>query len=131
LGNEVARHFILGQILMRSPEDHPNVIGLIVAADEPALFFSSPEVAEKYLEAVDVRSGVYTEAYGPKGEPYDIMADQWDGVVINPRTEYATQPHRLRKILESFLKACGLPFSTDMSLQDLIALCNPYVDDGM
>jgi hypothetical protein len=105
-------------------------ISLIIAADEPALFFSSLEVAQKYLEAVDVLSGVYSEAYGPKGEPYDITVDQWDGVVIR-RSGGASQPQRLRKILEAFLHACHLPFSTDMSLQDLILLCSPYVDDGM
>jgi hypothetical protein len=116
---------------MPSSEDRAKPINLIVAADEPALFFSLPEVAAKYLEAEDVRSGVYTEAYGPEGEPYDIMADQWDGVVIIRREGCAAQPDRLRQILETFLKACGLSFSTDMSLKDLLLLCNPYVDDGM
>jgi hypothetical protein len=50
-------------------------IALIVAADEPALFVSSIERAEQALEAIDVEDGVYTAAFGPGGEVYDIETD--------------------------------------------------------
>jgi hypothetical protein len=50
-------------------------IALIVAADEPALFVSSIEWAEQALEAIDVEDGVYTAAFGPGGEVYDIETE--------------------------------------------------------
>lgn len=40
-------------------------IELVVAADEPALFYSSVQQAEMDLEVVDVRNGVYPGAFGP------------------------------------------------------------------
>ena len=47
-------------------------VKLIVAADEPALMFSSIENAETYLEAIDVRGGVYGAAFGPAGERFSV-----------------------------------------------------------
>ena len=49
-------------------------IELIVEADEPALFFSSVSGAEAYLEAIDVRDGVYGAAYGPDGQVFKLEA---------------------------------------------------------
>ncbi|HEX6374084.1 MAG TPA: hypothetical protein VFZ91_00010 [Allosphingosinicella sp.] len=106
------------------------VVSLIIAADEPALFFSSPEIAETYLEAADVRSGTYPEAYGPGGEPFDITADRFDQVAIHRNEGSPARPERVRAIVEGFLDACGISHSADMPLAALLALCAPYVDDG-
>lgn len=76
-------------------------IELIVAADEPALFFSSVSAAEGYLEAVDVRDGVYTAAYGPNGEPFSIGVEG-DRVIIRPSAGEA-QPRQLIELLKSLL----------------------------
>jgi hypothetical protein len=116
---------------MASSKNTMKPIRLIVAADEPALFFSSTDLAQKYIEAVDVRDGVYPEAYGPRGEPYDIAVDECDGIVISRREGYAPQPERLRRILEDFLNACNINSLTSVTLEDLLILCNPYVDDGI
>lgn len=50
-------------IMKRMPKPKREV-RLIVAADEPPLFFSSVDAAEQYLEAIDVEDGVYPAAYG-------------------------------------------------------------------
>jgi hypothetical protein len=106
-------------------------IQLIIAADEPALFFSSSEVAETYLEAEDVRSGVYSEAFGPNGEPFDIMVDRHDNVVVVKREGGVINPERLREIITRFVSAVGTPISSEATLSDLIKLCSVYVDDGV
>jgi len=49
-------------------------IELVVAADEPALFYSSVQQAEMDLEAVDVRDGVFPIAYGPDGQIFKLEA---------------------------------------------------------
>lgn len=76
-------------------------IQLIVAADEPALLFSSVKAAEGYLEAVDVRNGVYTAAYGPAGEPFSITA-VGDHVVIRQSTDEPL-PNQLVQLLQKLL----------------------------
>ena len=48
---------------------------LIVAADEPAIFFASVQHAERWVEAIDVEDGVYSAGFGPNGEPYAIRTD--------------------------------------------------------
>lgn len=98
-------------------------IGLIVKADEPALFFSSIESAELYLEAIDVRDGVYPAAYGPGGEPY-IVGVEGDRVVIEP-LDGELRTGELRDLLKSFLAAIGA--SADGDLTDMIAACEKYV----
>jgi hypothetical protein len=82
-------------------------IRLIVAADEPALFFSSVEDAEGYLEAIDVENGVYTAAYGPGGEPYRISIEG-DNVVISS-TGGPPQPDKLKALLLLYLGDRGSP----------------------
>jgi hypothetical protein len=50
-------------------------VNLIVAADEPAIFFASVHDAERWMEPVDVEDGVYGAAFGPAGEPHVISTD--------------------------------------------------------
>jgi len=69
-------------------------IELIIAADEPALFFSSIKSAEGYLEATDVEDGIYTAAFGPNGESYQINAKE-NRVVITPSPQNAAKAFEL------------------------------------
>lgn len=78
-------------------------IELIVEADEPALFFSSVKGAEAYLEAIDVRDGVYRAAFGPDGQPFDIRA-AGERVTITPAPRGA-EPDKLRALLMRFLES--------------------------
>lgn len=102
-------------------------IRLIVAADEPALFFSSIEAAERWLEAIDVRDGVYSALYGPGGEPFRIWA-QDDRVLIAPEGT-KPQPEKLRALLISFLGAVRQPVAENEPLPALLRRCEPYVAD--
>lgn len=56
-------------------------IRLIVAADEPALFYTSVSQAEMDLEAIDVRAGVYPVGYGPNGEPLGSLLARCEATV--------------------------------------------------
>lgn len=80
-------------------------IALIVEADEPALFFSSVGEAEAYLEAIDVRDGVYPVAYGPDGQIFklDVMGNR---VRIKPVVGLKV-PDDLRALLIQYLSAIG------------------------
>jgi hypothetical protein len=102
-------------------------IALVVAADEPALFFSSIRAAESYLEAVDVLDGVYPVAYSPTGDRFTLNA-QDDHVVIEPDLCTPKDPAGLRSLLKHVLASRGLPQSEEASLENLIAVCEPYVD---
>lgn len=115
---------------MSSRMSSNKAVGLVVAADEPALFFSSPATAEEYLEAVDVHAGTYPESYGPAGGPFEISVDPFNKVVIIKREDCPYRPERMREIVERFLRACGISYSEDMTNETLLKLCSPYVDDG-
>lgn len=80
----------------------PN-IQLIVEADEPALFFSSVSRAEAYLEAIDVRDGVYPAAYGPDGQVFQLEAIG-DRVQITA-VAGSKAPDDLRALLLRYLSA--------------------------
>ena len=97
-------------------------IGLIVAADEPALFFTSVKAAETYLEAVDVRDGVYTAAYGPDGQPHRIDT-QGNRVVITPEDDKVPEPEALKALLLSYLSKTGDEAGERESLGDLLTRC--------
>lgn len=101
-------------------------IELIVEADEPALFFSSVSRAEAYLEAVDVRDGVYPVAYGPDGHVFRLEAIG-NRVRIN-RLEGSKAPDDLRALLLRYLSAVRQNdvASTD-PLPDLLAKCEAAV----
>src|SRR3954447_5918424 len=105
--------------MKRSKGNSKKDVGLIVAADEPALIFSSPQVAESYLEAVDVRDGVYPEAYGPNGEVYDVLES--DGAVfIMRRNDMPLRQDRVRLLIEKFLASNGATLPADAPFEDLI-----------
>lgn len=97
---------------------------LFVEADEPLLVFPSVEVAERYLEAIDVRNGVYGRAFGPSGEPFSIAAEG-DLVVITP-THAPADPDRLRTLLARSLEAVGEPASDAASLSELVAAAEAF-----
>lgn len=97
-------------------------IELIVEADEPALFFSSVSGAEAYLEAIDVRDGVYRAAYGPDGQPFDIRA-AGERVMITPALR-GTEPDKLRALLLRFLESTNDKIiGPDVDLPVLLARC--------
>ena len=91
---------------------------LFVAADEPLLVFSSAEEAESSLEAIDVESGVYPEAYGPNGEPYRIGCDR-NRVVVEPTGE-PNKPDELRLLLVRYLQAVGQSFEQGAPISELV-----------
>lgn len=97
-------------------------IELIVEADEPALFFSSVRRAEAYLEAIDVREGVYPVAYGPDGQVFHLKATG-DRVRISS-VEGSKAPDDLRALLLRYLSAAGEHDvkSTDL-LSNLLSRC--------
>ena len=97
-------------------------IELIVEADEPALFFSSVKGAEAYLEAIDVRNGVYRAAFGPDGQPFDIRA-AGERVTITPALRGA-EPDKLRALLLRFLESTNdKNIGPDDDLPVLLARC--------
>ena len=100
-------------------------IELIVAADEPALFFRSIRGAESYLEAIDVNDGVYRGAWGSEGQPHRIYAID-DCVHIDPLIDEAEQPDQLAGVLVTFLHAIGRPAAASDGLASLLAECEPY-----
>jgi hypothetical protein len=108
----------------RAPPDAE--IQLIVAADEPALFFSSVNAAETYLEAIDVENGVYGAAYGPRGEPYVISANS-NRVTLRRDQTRSPQPDELKKLLTDFFAAIGQPDTENESLPAMLARCTRFV----
>ena len=74
-----------------------STVALFVQADEPLLIFSSIGEAERYLEAVDVKDGVYPAVFGPLGEPYSITANE--GCVLIEATGESNKPNTLKRLL--------------------------------
>src|SRR5688500_2627001 len=104
----------------RAPPDAE--IRLIVAADEPALFFSSVKAAETYLEAIDVEDGVYGAAYGPNGEPY-LKSTNDNRVIVRRDPTRSPEPDELKKLVTSFFAAIGQPDAENESLPAMLARC--------
>lgn len=102
-------------------------VALIIAADEPAVFYKSVKAAEVDIEAIDVEDGVYTAAFGPSGEPYNIKS-QGGAVVITRVTDEPNQPQELRRILLDFLAAMHIEVDDQAGLHDLLKKCEPYVE---
>jgi hypothetical protein len=97
-------------------------INLIVAADEPAIFFASLEDAERWMEPIDVDNGVYRAAFGPAGEPHTIRTD---GTSVSIRqTGDAPQPEALRAVILRYLAATGEIVSDDIGLSALLDRCS-------
>ncbi len=106
--------------------DAASKIALIVAADEPALFYSSAELASIDLEAIDVDDGVYPIAYDPTGNPYRVFT-QGARVVIEPAGGEA-RPAELAALLRTFLAAVGEAPGERESLPELLARCERFVE---
>lgn len=97
---------------------------LIVAADEPAICFATVAAAEGYLEAVDVCDGVYSAAYSPLGERFDICAAN-DRVTFTPTGKL--EPEKLRQLLLRLFNARGLPANPSDPLVNLVDRCRPDI----
>jgi hypothetical protein len=101
-------------------------IQLVVAADEPALFFTSVEAATGYLEVIDVQQGVYSAAYGRGGEPYEIGVS--DGrVVICLKMGKPPRPEDLTSLLLGFLLRIGKPARPGDDLSVLLDRCAAHI----
>jgi len=78
--------------------------------------------AEAYLEATDVRNGVYRAAFGPDGQPFDIRAAS-GRVTITPALRGA-EPGELRALLLRFLESTNdKNIGPDDDLPVLLARC--------
>lgn len=103
-------------------------INLIVAADEPALFYSSVSQAEMDLEAIDVRDGVYPVGYGPDGQVFRLEAIG-DRVRISQVEGLPPKPDDLRALLLRYLSATGVHDVEEAEpLGSLLARCDAAVD---
>ena len=102
-------------------------IALIIAADEPAVFYNNIESAELDLEAIDVERGVYTAAFGPRGEKYDI-ASTGGRVRIARQPSMDESPEDLKKVLLEFLSAMNIDVDDKARLSYLLDKCEPYVE---
>ena len=97
---------------------------LFVEADEPLLVFPSVEVAEGYLEAEDVRYGVYPRAFDASGRQFSISAEG-NLVRIEP-IDAPEDPDGLAALLRSSLSAVGQPASNEITLPDLVAAAEAF-----
>ena len=95
-------------------------IKLIVAADEPALFFASIGAAEGYLEWIDVRDGIYPIAYDPDGNVYRLREDGRN-VFVERDTAASLDPEGLNKLLR---RVTGV---TSNDNEFLLSLCERRV----
>lgn len=103
-------------------------IALIITADEPILFYDSIEAAESDIEAIDVKSGVYKEVFGPNGEYYAFVIER-DIVHIN-LSDKPMNPERLRDILVGFLDRIGKIDGSQSKypVSYLLKMCEPFVE---
>lgn len=100
-------------------------IKLIVAADEPALFYSSIESAERDLEWIDVKDGVYPVAYDPDGNLYRL---RYEGQkVIIERDGNKCDPAALNALLRKFIAAVYMPIESNDNAF-LLSLCAKHVN---
>jgi hypothetical protein len=97
---------------------------LFVEADEPLLVFPSVEVAERYLEAPDVRSGTYPRAFGPSGEQFSITTTG-EKVVITS-LDAPVDEKGLYALLRRSLAAVGEPALEAAQLADLVAAAEAF-----
>lgn len=102
-----------------------NKIELIVRADEPALFFTNIDIAERYLERIDVDNGIYKEVFGPEGELYSISSNDV-GVKID-RLPGPIDPDGLKEVLRHFLEVSCIEYSPDDKISDLLTHCERFV----
>jgi glycosyltransferase involved in cell wall biosynthesis len=108
---------------VKSRDQRTTEVKLIIAADEPALFYASVEDAERDLEAIDVENGVYGPAFGPNGEPYTISTD---GTRVHiEATGAAPQPEALKALLLYYFDATGKTVDANVELSALLQRCSP------
>jgi hypothetical protein len=100
---------------------------LFVEADEPLLVFPNIRLAERYLEAEDVRIGTYPRAFGPSGEQYSIDAD--GSRVIISQIDTAVDVAGLMALLRRSLAAVGEPADDDLTLPELVAAAEAFWKD--
>ncbi len=91
---------------------------IFIAADEPLLVYPSVAAAEADLEAIDVKNGAYSAAFGPLGEPFIISAYD-DCVVIEPVSK-PKMPEQFKALLMEYLDATGKPADPTESLASLV-----------
>lgn len=101
-------------------------VQIIVEADEPALFFTSRLTAEKYLEATDVRNGVYKRCFGPNGEKFKISLDG-EKVSIQPSADKELHLKDLREIIFKYLDAIQEPYERNISHVELLKRCEKHI----
>lgn len=102
-------------------------IRLIVAADEPALFYTSVSQAEMDLEAIDVRAGVYPVGYGPNGQVFKLEAIG-DRVRISQVEGLPPKTEDLRALLLHYLSLTGVHDVEEAEpLGSLLARCEATV----
>jgi hypothetical protein len=100
------------------------VTTLFIEADEPLLVFSSVEMAEQHLEAMDVRNGVYKPAFGRAGEPFSIETEG-ESVRIRAIGQPA-DPDSLRELLRRSLNEVGEAFPPGADLPTLVAATEAF-----
>jgi hypothetical protein len=95
---------------------------------EPATLdvFSTKEKAEAYMEAVDVKNGVYTAVYDSEGYVLEVTVTSDNGVAINSTAPPVKKIDELRELLETFLKTARTVSVSDewlasASLNELVA----------
>lgn len=100
---------------------------LFVEADEPLLVFPSVAIAERYLEAADVRDGVYSRAFGPLGEQFTVTAA--GDLVVIWSLDAPPDPSGLEALLKRGLAGVGELAPTSATLADLVAAAEAFWDE--
>ncbi|MEH3123496.1 MAG: hypothetical protein PGN16_16255 [Sphingomonas phyllosphaerae] len=97
---------------------------LFVEADEPLLVFPSVEIAQRYLEASDVRNGVYSRAFGPSGEQFTVTAA--DDLVVIQSLHAPPDSSGLENLLRRGLAEVGELAPTSATLAELVAAAEVF-----
>ena len=108
----------------QSPQLHPT---LIVEADVPAIIFGSVAAAASYMEPIDVLNGVYTAAFGPRGERYLITTDGYITTIVLDNT-VPPDPDGLKEVLLRFLASVHVAANQEETLEDLLAKCARFTE---
>ncbi|MCW2365532.1 hypothetical protein M2341_000979 [Sphingobium sp. B7D2B] len=95
---------------------------LFIEADELLMMFSSIEMAEEHLEAIDVRNGA--RAFGQAGELFAIET-QGERVIIRA-IEQPAEPDRLYELLRRSLQQVGEVVPLDADLPTLVAATQAF-----
>lgn len=100
--------------------DKPEV-PIIVAEGWDVLFHSSVEAAERYLEPIDVKEGIY-KGFDAKGRSLEINATDKEVSITLAELE---PMHRdeLIELLKGYIKLLGKGLPEDIDLASLITFC--------